>query len=262
MTGNRGTATRLLVLACLFSLFLSCLSLYAASFDIQPVRIELNDKTRLGKLTIRNVSENDLSVQVKAYEWNQNEKAEDVYQETQDIIVFPKIMTIAKGEERFIRLGTNVQSGLKEKTYRVYIEEIPSNASDKEGTNIRLFMKVGIPLFLKSSAPQDKAEIDTVSMNEGKIRIKVRNSGNTHFIVTGINVSGQNNSGQESFNRDISGWYLLSGSEKVYETDIPQDCCAAISNFNIELKASKIVVKKQLRVDKSMCESSVASASR
>jgi fimbrial chaperone protein len=262
MTGNRGNAIRLLVLACLFSLFLSYQPLYAASFDIQPVRIELTDKARLGKLTIRNVSENELSVQVRAYEWNQNETGEDVYKDTSDVIVFPKIMTIAKGEERFIRLGTNVRSGVKEKTYRVYIEEIPSSASDKEGTNIRLFMKVGIPLFLKPSVPEDKAEIDTVSMNEGKIRIKVKNSGNSHFIVTGINISGQNTSGQESFNRDISGWYLLSGSEKVYETDIPKDCCGEISNFNIELKASKIVVKKQLRVDKTMCESSVATASR
>jgi fimbrial chaperone protein len=257
-----GTATRLL-LACLFSLILSCSLLPAANFDIQPVRIELNDKARLGKLTIRNVSETDFSIQARVYEWNQNEKGEDVYKETQDIILFPKILTIAKGEERYIRLGTNVQPGAKEKTYRVYVEEMPSNAPQKEGSNIRLYMKVGIPIFIRPPVVEDKVEMDNISMNNGKIHIKVKNAGNSHFVVTGINISGKNALGQESFNRDISGWYLLSGSEMIYETNVPQDCCGAISEFNIELKTSRATVKKQLRVEKAMCDSPpVATASR
>jgi fimbrial chaperone protein len=261
MSINGGTATRLLP-AFILGLFIFCLPLAAANFDIQPIRIELNEKAMLGKLTIKNVSDADFTVQTKAYEWSQNEKGDDVYKETPDIIVFPKIMTMAKGEERFIRLGANTHPGTKEKTYRIYVEEIPSSSAEKEGSNIRLYMKIGIPLFIKSSAADDKAEIDNVSMDQGKIHIKVRNSGNSHFIVTGINVSGKNAQGAESFSRDISGWYLLSGSEKIYETEIPADSCGGISNFNIELKTSKSTVKKQFPIEGSMCDAPINTANR
>jgi fimbrial chaperone protein len=259
MSGYGGIATRLL--AYLFGLTILCLPALAASFDIQPVRIELNDKAMLGKLTIRNVSDADFSIQIKAFEWSQNEKGDDVYQETPDVIVFPKIMTMAKGEEKYIRLGANVQPGAKEKTYRIYIEEIPSAKTEQNGSNVRLFMKIGVPLFIKPAAVDDKAEIENVSMEKGKIHIKVKNSGNSHFIITGINVRGKTSQGQESFNRDISGWYLLSGSGKTYETEIPQEGCGVISNYNIELKTSKTTIKQQFPADASMCGPAMTTAS-
>ncbi len=244
----------------LFCLFLFCLPACAANFDIQPIRIDLNNKTRLSKLVIKNVSETDFPIQARAYEWSQNEKGEDVYRETQDIIVFPKIMTIAKGEERFIRLGTNVVPGLKEKTYRVYVEEMPSDTTRKEGATIRLFMKVGIPVFIAPTKSEEKADIEGIFVSGGKIQLKVKNSGNSHFIVTGISLLGLNAKGQESFNRHIGGWYLLSGSEKVYETEMPPDSCNAIDQLDIELKTTKTTVRKQFRVEKSMCQSPVETA--
>jgi fimbrial chaperone protein len=237
--------------AALFHLW-AC-STFAANFDIQPVRVEFSDKVRLSKLTIKNVSENEFPIQIKVYEWSQNEKAEDIYKETPDVIIFPKILTIAKAEERIIRLGINAAPGIKEKTYRIYIEEIPSATLPKDGPSVRLFMKVGIPVFVIPQKTEDKAELNDISMDRGKIQMKVKNAGNSHFIVTGVSVRGQNANGDEVYNRDISGWYLLNGSEKMYETEVPANDCNAISNFNIELKTSKSVIKKQLHIDKNMC---------
>jgi len=235
-------------------LFLITSMLSAASFDIKPVSVEFNDKVRLEKLVIKNVSDTDFPVQVHVYEWSQNEKGEDVYRETQDIVVFPKIMTIKKGEERYVRLGANVLPGIKEKTYRVYVEEMASEAKEQQGSNIRLFMKVGIPIFITPhNKIDDKAEIESLSLDKGKIQLKVKNSGNSHFIVTGIDVHGLNAEGQEAFNRTIAGWYILSGMEKSYETDVPPGACGNISSYDIELKTSKTTIKKNLPADKSMC---------
>jgi P pilus assembly chaperone PapD len=89
---------------------------FAASFDIKPVRLELSKETPLEKLVIKNVSDKEFPLQVRVYEWNQNEKGEDVYTETDDIIVFPKIMTIKCDEERYIRVGSKVVPGTTEKT--------------------------------------------------------------------------------------------------------------------------------------------------
>jgi fimbrial chaperone protein len=241
----------LVLFLCLF-LFSSMLS--AATFDIKPVRIEFNDKVRLEKLVIKNVSDIDFPVQVHIYEWSQNEKGEDVYRETQDIVVFPKIMTIKKGEERYIRLGANVLPGAKEKTYRVYVEEMASGTKEEQGATVRLFMKVGIPIFITPpNKIEDKAEIEGISMVKGKIQIKVKNAGNSHFIVTGINVRGLNDAGQEAFVRSIAGWYILSGMDKTYETEVPPGACGNIGSYDIELKTSKTTIKKNLPADKSMC---------
>jgi fimbrial chaperone protein len=247
--------------ALLLGLFIFNSMLFAASFDIKPVRIDLNDKVRLEKLVIKNVSDADFPIQVRVYEWNQNEKGEDLYSETQDIVVFPKIMTIKVGEERFIRLGANVMPGAKEKTYRVYVEEMASETAEQKGSTIRLFMKVGIPIFINPpNKIEDKAELESISMNQGKILMKVKNAGNAHFIVTSIDVHGLNAEGQETFNRSIAGWYILSGMGKSYEMEIPTGVCDGIHSYNIEIKTSKATVKSHLPVNPSMCGKSVAMA--
>ena len=237
-----------------------CSSANAANFDIQPVRIELNSSTRLGKLVIRNVSETDLPIQVRAYEWSQNENGEDVYRETQDIIVFPKIMTIGKNEERFIRLGSNVRSEGREKTYRVYVEELPLDTSANDGANVRLFMKIGVPVFVAPVKDEGRVDIEAISMNEGKVRLKVKNVGNVHSIVTGVSLRGHDSRGQESFTREIAGWYLLSGTEKIYESNVPSNPCVDLTGLNIELKTNRATIRKEFPVEKSMCEASVTAA--
>jgi fimbrial chaperone protein len=227
----------------------------AANFDIQPIRIVLDEKVRLEKLSLKNISDVDFPIQVKAYEWSQNEKGEDVYKETKDIIIFPKILTIKTGEEKFVRIGTNVPPGTREKTYRIYLEEMPLPETDKErqGANVTLYMKIGIPVFINPIKIDNKPEIEDIEMSKGVLKVRVKNRGTNHFIVTGINVKGSHRDGTEPFSRDIAGWYLLSGSQKVYETSIPQEVCGTIDHLNVVLKTSKTTVKKDIRVDTAMC---------
>jgi fimbrial chaperone protein len=234
----------------------------AANFDIQPIRIVLDEKVKLEKLIIKNVSDVDFPLQIKAYEWSQNEKGEDVYKETNDIITFPKILSIKTGEEKFIRIGSNVPPGTREKTYRIYVEEMPSPEAEKEkqGANVTLFMKIGIPVFINPIKIDDHADIEGLEMINGTLKVKVKNNGNKHFMVTGINVRGENNDGKEPFTRDIGGWYLLSGSTKIYETSIPQDLCDSITNLNVVLKTNKATVKKNIPVEKTMCGQAVNSS--
>jgi fimbrial chaperone protein len=225
----------------------------AANFDIKPIRIVLDEKVKLEKLTITNVSDTEFPIQIRGYEWSQNEKGEDVYSETKDIIIFPKILSIKQGEERIIRIGTSIRPEAREKTYRLYVEEMPLPETEKAGANIRLFMKVGIPVFINPVKIENHAEIEDMAVVNGKLKVKVRNQGNSHFMVTGVTVRGETNEGKERFARDMGGWYLLNGSRKTYETDVPADVCGAISHLNVEVKTSKVTVKKSIAMDKTMC---------
>jgi len=226
---------------------------YAANFDIKPIKIVLDEKVKLEKLTLKNVSDTAFPIQVTAYEWSQDEKGDDVYTETKDIILFPKILSIQPREEKLIRIGTNVKPGMREKTYRIYVEEMPSPERESQGATIRLFMKIGIPVFINPPRIEDRPDIRAITMKDGKVGIDVSNGGNSHFMVTGVNVQGEDGEGKGRFNRDIGGWYLLSGSSKVYETSIPQEACGAITNLTVELKTNKTTIKRKVPVENTMC---------
>jgi len=98
-----------------------------------------------------------------------------------------------------------------------------------------------------------RVEIENVSMNAGILDVKVLNSGNTHFMVTGIHVQGFDASGNASFERDIGGWYLLSGMEKVYSTRIPPEVCRGIRNLNIEVQTKETTLTQQLPLEGDLC---------
>jgi fimbrial chaperone protein len=248
---SAGTMTGLCLWVCLFF----CQGAWAANFDIQPIRIFLDEKVKLEKLIIKNVSDVEFPLQIKVFEWSQNEKGEDVYSETKDIITFPKMLTIKTGEERFIRIAAKVPQGNREKTYRIYVEEMPAPVSgdEEQGATVNLFMKIGIPVFINPTKIEANADIEGIEMTNGLLKIKVRNTGNKHFIVTGINIRGEKNDGKEPFSRDIGGWYLLNGSAKVYETFIPQEICGSLTTLSVALKTNQTTVKKDIPIDMTMC---------
>lgn len=249
-----------LIQGAVLSLILNCPPVHGASFDINPVRLEFTNENQLEKLSIKNLSESDFTIQIRAYEWRQNEAGEDVYTETGDIIVFPKMTTIKRGEESYIRLGTKVVSGKTEKTYRVYIEEMPSGPSENRGASIRLYTKVGIPVFVRPPAPESRIEIEDISMQDGNIGIRVRNGGNSHFILTGVRIQGSDESGAVTFDREIGGWYHLSGTGKVYSTSIPAEVCSGIRNFSIEVQTKNKTLTKQIPVTVNICRDEAETA--
>ena len=142
---------------------------------------------------------------------------------------------------------------MREKTYRIYVEEMPSPEKETEGATIRLFMKIGVPVFINPPRIEDRPDIRAITMRDGKVGIDVSNGGNSHFMVTGVNVQGEDSEGKGQFNRDIGGWYLLSGSSKVYETSIPQEACGTLTSLNVELKTNKTTIKRKIPVETTMC---------
>jgi len=227
----------------------------AANFDIKPIKIFFDDQTKIEKLTLKNVSEDNFTVQIKAYKWTQDEKGKDVYQDTNDLIIFPKIATLKKEEEKIVRIGTNLGSDSLEKTYRIFVEEIPSGEKeDTKAATLHMYLKIGVPIFISPVKKDEKGSIEAVKLQKGKAEIKVKNQGNAHFVVTAIQVRGMNPQGKEIFSGDLGGWYILSGLSKAYEISIPLDVCKNMTRLNIEVKTNtNIIFKEQLQVEKAMC---------
>ena len=249
-----GVRTLLFIIADVcFCLFFCPFYAVSASFDIQPIKIFFNARTRAEKLLIRNQSDGDLSLQVKAFRWVQDKEGNDVYEDTADIVFFPKILTMHKDEEKIIRIGINSTSGQTEKTYRVYVEEIPINSVLPEGATVRVILKVGVPVFMNPVRTDAKGDITSFLVQDGKARFKISNEGNLHFIVTSLHVKGRDNQGNEVFSKEFGGWYLLGGASRTYETAIPVDICNKLSTLDIAGKTDRFTLNSSTPVSKRMC---------
>jgi len=227
---------------------------FSANFSVSPVRIFFDSKNRITILTIKNESEEKLTLQLRAYKWQQDEEGKDIYLPTKDIIFFPKIFKIQNDEEKLIRIGTKIPPGRHEKTYRLYIEEIPEPHTI-ETTAVRILLKVGVPVFISPLKTVTKGSIEKVEMRNGSLFITAKNEGNSHFIIKSVKVEGIDTEGKEVFNTEIGGWYLHGGNSKGFTVEIPADNCLKIKILRININADKLSMEKKLDVSKDMCTS-------
>lgn len=235
---------------------ISCLysPAFAGEWSVSPIRLDLSKDVKSGVITVSNSGDTKVHLQIRATEWVQDAEGKDSYEETSDIIFFPKIMTLEKHEEKVIRTGIKVPSINKEKTYRLFIEEIPEPRK-AEGATVAIALRFGVPIFIAPQKAEVKGVIAALELNKGVLSSVVKNSGNTHFMISSIDIKGKNDKGEDIFSKELSGWYLLNGSSRTYSTDIPQDKCTDLEKVSIEVKTKEeISFNGKLDVDKAMCQ--------
>lgn len=238
-------------LALLLSLFIPHIT-YSGEFRVTPIRLDLDRGAKSGVITVINEGEERLHVQMRAVEWNQDAEGKDQYVETNDIIFFPRMMTLEKKEERILRAGIRIPATTKEKTYRLFIEEIPGPRK-AEGINIAIAIRFGVPIFVKPFKEDARGEIEKIEFLKGVLSVPIKNTGNVHFTIHSINIRGKNVNGQEVFSKELSGWYLLNNVSRSYTAPIPEELCKDISRIEIIVKTNRFNMNGKLDVVQTMC---------
>lgn len=223
-----------------------------ADLHINPVRLFYEPRQKTAITKIKNNSDQKFSLQTTAYSWVQTEEAEDQYLPTEDVILFPKILTLGGGEERIIRVGVRVPPGAKEKTYRIFLEELPQPLK-AEGTVLRTVLKIGIPVFLAPVKTQTAGEIEKSEISKGKLSFAVRNKGNIHFIIEAVKIKGVDTSGASVFQTEVASRYLLEGRSRTFSFLIPKESCLKMSALTIDIITDKFSMSKRLDVIPKMC---------
>jgi fimbrial chaperone protein len=224
----------------------------AGEWKVTPIRLDLGKDARSGAVTVINESEERLQVQMNAMEWTQDAEGKDRYEETSEILFFPRIMLFDKKEEKILRAGIKIPAIEKEKTYRLFIEEIPGPGKG-QGANIAIAIRFGLPIFVRPQKEKASGEAGPVVMSGGTVKVPVRNTGNVHFVIQSILVIGKDGTGKEIFSRELSGWYLLPGASRLYTTSVPPELCGSLTTLGIEVRTDKIPLRGQLVADPSMC---------
>jgi len=211
---------------------------YSAQWRISPLNIELGKGAKSGAVTVINEGKEKLLIQMKAYEWIQDTEGKDQYIETSDIVFFPKLAEIKGHGKRIIRVGIKIPAVLKEKTYRLFVAEIPQKTRDDEteGASVLVAIRVGVPIFVKPLKIESKIEIEKIELTHGVLNVVVKNTGNEHVALDSVVVKGKDSKGEEIFSEDLKGWYLLNGAARTYSVSVPEPSCKEIQDISVEIK--------------------------
>lgn len=115
---------------------------------IWPVRVVLMPDQRSVELWLENRSEEDVSLQVRVFEWTQSENT-DKYQPQTMLIASPPFSTIGGGKKQLIRLVRAVPGEPnREYQFRILIDEIPrKDSADQNGVQFQ--MRYSVPAFFQ-----------------------------------------------------------------------------------------------------------------
>ena len=225
-----------------------CAPARAAEVFVSPVRAELRGATLSETITVTNRGSSRIRVGVKLMEWTQDAQGNDVYKDTGDLVYFPRQLDLDPEGKRQIRVGATAPAGATERTYRLFIEELPDPSATPAPAQVMVYFRMGVPVFLPPSQARPQPEIGEPALEHGKLLIPVKNTGNEHFRLVRLKV--EDGAG---FSQEIPGWYSLAGAQKTYSLELPRDVCRKAKTLSIAIEGEGIRADRKLHVDPARC---------
>lgn len=220
---------------------------------MNPTQIFLSGRTQSALVTIRNESSETLRFQLSMFAWSQSPSGEMKLTPTEDIVFFPSLLTLRPAEERHVRVGSVTPVGSQEKTYRIFVEELPPfDGGTDGGSAIRVLTKMGIPVFLRPAREAATGTLTNVGQQSGRLHFALENTGTVHFVPQTITVRGLA-AGNTLFERSLDGWYVLAGSRRLFELDLPRPECTRVTRLAVEVQFGGATLEERLETPGGAC---------
>jgi fimbrial chaperone protein len=236
---SKRAITRAVTLIAAFALLAPSAAL-AASFSVDPISVTLVKGNSSATIAVVNQSGAKLRLQVTGFAWAQTTSGQLQLTPTDDLVFFPQLLSLDPGETKRIRVGVTAAQGANEKTFRVFMEELPSLASvltPASGPQLTIRMKIGVPIFVRPlGSATVSGEARNVTIRGGSLQFDVANTGNVHFSIQDVRVAASTASGASAFSQDLSGWYVLAGETRHYVVPLTKERCASIGSLTISTK--------------------------
>ena len=94
-------------------------------------------------------------------------------------------------------------------------------------------------IFLAPVKTLEDVRLSPVTLARTGASIDVENTGNVHFRVQSVHVEGFAEGGRKLFEKQTQGWYILAGSHKRYELEVPREACARVRKIVVSVKAER-----------------------
>ncbi len=220
----------------------------AAEFSISPIGLQFVPGSRSAVVGINNSDQRPIRFQLSLVEWTQNAQGEDIYTPSNDLIFFPRQITVAAGDRGIARVGPKQTPSTLEKTYRLRIEELAEPLTEVSGSALAMTITFAIPVFSGVADVQPQVLIEPLQLKENAVVATVRNTGNSHFRIESLELQGA-----DGYVQQMAGWYLLSGASRDYSLALPPEVCRTQKQLHLNVKVGERIFSSNLDLDPSLC---------
>ncbi len=151
----------------------------AGGLDVSPIHVQMTATERTRTVTIQNMDELAVNIQVRAFDWAQVDGANQLTPSTA-LEVSPAFFALEPGEQQVVRVLAPADTGA-EQSYRLFIDELPKDPTQQVGVVVPL--RIILPVFATpsdSAAPQldwsakaDGEDLVIMASNDGTARDKL-----------------------------------------------------------------------------------------
>jgi fimbrial chaperone protein len=226
-----------------------------ASFTVSPTQVFLTPLATSALLTLRNESGDSLRFQITAFTWDQTASGEMQLTPTDDVVFFPRLVELAAHEERKVKVGTTATFGTVERTYRIFVEELPAlkGAEPVSGTGVQMRTRMGIPVFLRPAQATAGGALSDPATTKGTVTVRLDNRGTVHLVADSVQLRGQSANGAVVFTKTLNGWYILAGKSQAFDFALTPAECKATVTMVAEAKAGDSTLHSQATLDQAGC---------
>lgn len=209
----------------------------AGVFNVKPIRLYLSKDSTSAILTIQNQDTVPLRLQISGLAWSNDRNGQPLLKPTDDLIVFPVLITLNALETRNIRVGfAGTPAAGREGAYRVMLDELPSlesQLSRAHAPGVQVRTRITVPIFFMPPNVVQKAQIDRADIRKGFADATFTNAGNVHVIAQTAKFTGESSTGAKLFSTSVAGWYVLAGESREFRVQIPRSQCAHLKSVNV-----------------------------
>jgi fimbrial chaperone protein len=213
-----------------------CLGLqaHAATFSINPLRMELGARQRTDVITFKNTADAPLRLQVRTMQWAVADDGQWQLTPSKDLNVTPELTEIPAGGSAQFRVGTLLDAGASERSYRLLIDELPGlDASEVAQPEIKVLTQISLPVFIEPAKRTRLPALGTVSVDHGVLAMAVGDSGTQRLDPQGIKVAVLDEGGHVLEQRDATANYVLPGRNWFLSMKLSADACRRAATVSV-----------------------------
>ncbi|MDH4319393.1 MAG: fimbria/pilus periplasmic chaperone [Desulfobulbaceae bacterium] len=229
-----------------------------ANLGIWPIEVSLWPDKKISEINLNNKGTEIVRLQIYAKHWDMDEKGKFIEADSGEFVFYPRLLTIPGGEKKTLRVGYNGEFPPLEKSYRLYIHELPElNEGGEQQTSgvkvgFNMLMRLSVPLFVSPSkdVPFIKPSIDKVTKTANGVQLSFGNSGTHHVEIKDISVEllGKGGAVLTKGNAKLKFFRVLPQRQLSMEVPLDVAQCRAASQLNVHFKTGKTEKKMDMTI--------------
>ena len=244
-------------LACALFMAGTAIPASAGVFNVKPIRLYLSKDSTSAILTLQNQDTVPLRLQITGLTWSNDRNGQPVLKPTDDLIVFPVLITLNALETRNIRVGfAGAPAADREGAYRIMLDELPSLESQlarAHAPGVQVRTRITVPIFFTPANIVQKLQIDRAGIRKGFAEVTLTNAGNVHAIAQTAKFTGESSAGTKLFSTSVSGWYVLAGESREFRVPIPKSQCARLKTVTVTVSTDAGIFTRNVVATPDQC---------